>query len=94
MNSAGNLLIVNENGAVASPVLPKEGLDVISETLKVNCAAISIAGNETPGSGSVCNNHGVLLHPDVTELEGEQIESILEIISSSRTMISSSYSKF
>ena len=79
VNAAGNLLIVNENGAVASPVLPQEGLDVLSETLKVSCAAISIAGNETPGSVAVCNNHGVLLHPDVTELEVEKIESILEV---------------
>ena len=27
----------------------------------------------------MCNNHGVLLHPDVTELEVETIESILEV---------------
>ena len=33
VNAAGNLLIVNENGAVASPILPQEGLDVLSETL-------------------------------------------------------------
>ena len=29
VNAAGNLLIINENGAVASPVLPQEGLDVL-----------------------------------------------------------------
>ena len=38
VNAAGNLLIINENGAVASPVLPQEGLDVLADTLKVNCA--------------------------------------------------------
>ena len=79
VNAAGNLLIVNEHGAVASPVLPQEGLEILSETLKVSCSAISIAGNETPGSVAVCNNQGVLLHPDVTELEVETIESILEV---------------
>ena len=79
VNAAGNLLIVNENGAVASPILPQEGLDVLSETLKVSSTAISIAGNEIPGSVAVCNNHGVLLHPDVTEIEVETIESILDV---------------
>ena len=60
-------------------MLPQEGLDVLADTLKVNCAAISIAGNDTPGSVAVCNNRGVLLHPDVTEMEVETIESILDV---------------
>ena len=79
VNAAGNLLIINEHGAIASPVLPQEGLDVLADTLKVNCAAISIAGNDTPGSVSVCNNRGVLIHPDVTDIEVETIESILDV---------------
>ena len=79
VNAAGNLLIVNENGAVASPVLPQDGLDILSETLKVDCKAISIAGNDTPGSVAVCNNRGVLLHPDVAEVEVEMIEKILDV---------------
>ena len=79
VNAAGNLLIVNEYGAIASPVLHAEGIEILSETLKVNCATVSIAGNDIPGSVSVCNNKGVLLHPDVTEGEVEIIESILEV---------------
>ena len=75
VNAAGNLLVVNENGAVASPVLPEDGI----ETLKVDCVAIGIAGNDTPGSVSVCNNRGVLIHPDVSEIEVETIESILDV---------------
>ncbi len=79
VNAAGNLLIANENGAVASPVLPEDGIEVLSETLKVDCVAVGIAGNDTPGSVSVCNNRGVLLHPDVSEIEVETIESILDV---------------
>lgn len=79
VNAAGNLLIVNENGAIASPVLPEEGIEIIAETLKVKCAAVNIAGNDTPGSVSVCNNKGVLLHPDVAEAEVKIIESILQV---------------
>ena len=72
-------MVVNENGAVASPVLPEDGIEVLSETLKVDCVAIGIAGNDTPGSVSVCNNRGVLVHPDVSEMEVETIESILDV---------------
>ncbi|MDP6899479.1 MAG: translation initiation factor IF-6 [Candidatus Thalassarchaeaceae archaeon] len=79
VNAAGNLLVVNENGAIASPVLPKEGLDVLSETLKVDCVAVNIAGNDIPGSVAVCNNKGILVHPDVTESEVEIIEKILGV---------------
>jgi translation initiation factor 6 len=79
VNAAGNLLLVNENGVIASPVLPEDGLAVLSETLKVECKAVTIAGNHTPGSVAVCNNKGVLLHPDVTEAEVEIIENILDV---------------
>ena len=40
VNAAGNLLVVNENGAVASPVLPEDGIEVLSETLKVDCLSL------------------------------------------------------
>ncbi|MBN16910.1 MAG: translation initiation factor IF-6 [Candidatus Thermoplasmatota archaeon] len=79
VNAAGNLLVINENGIIASPVLPQEGLDVLSETLRVECSAINIAGNDTPGSVAVCNNKGVLVHPDITEHDVEKIESILGV---------------
>lgn len=79
VNAAGNLLVANEHGILASPVLPEEGIEVLAETLKVDCAAVSIAGNDTPGSVAVCNNKGVLLHPDVTEAEVEVIEAILGV---------------
>ena len=79
VNAAGNLLLVNDQGAIASPILPDEGLDVISEMLKVDVAAVAIAGSEIPGGAGVCNNKGVLLHPDVTEGEVEIIEDILGV---------------
>ena len=33
VNTAGNLLLVNENGVVASPSIPSAGLEIISEVM-------------------------------------------------------------
>ena len=78
VNAAGNPLVVNENGAVASPVLPEDGIEVLSETSRLTLVLpLELVGNDTPGSVSACNNRGVLVHPDVSEIEVETIESIL-----------------
>ena len=79
VNAAGNLLVANDNGVLASSVLPAEGLEILSETLKVPCAATSIAGDATTGSLAVANNKGVLVHPDATEAEVTIIEEVLGV---------------
>ena len=79
VNTAGNLLLVNENGAVASPSIPAEGLEIISEVMAVNVAATTIAGQDVVGSLGVCNDQGILLHPDVTPEEVLLIEEVLKI---------------
>ena len=35
VNTAGNLLLVNEHGAVASPSIPNDGLEIMAEVLGV-----------------------------------------------------------
>jgi translation initiation factor 6 len=79
VNAAGNLLVANDKGILASPVLPVEGLEILSETLKVPCKATSIAGDATTGSLAVANNRGVLVHPDVTEAEVTIVEKVLGV---------------
>ncbi len=44
VNTAGNLLLANETGVVASPSIPEEGLEIISEVMKVDVVATTIAG--------------------------------------------------
>ena len=74
VNTAGNLLVVNEQGAVASPSIPHEGLEILAEVLAVDVASTTIAGQDVVGSLAVTNDQGVLLHPDVTPDEAMLIE--------------------
>lgn len=79
VNAAGNLLLANEQGCLASPVVPEEGLEILSDVMKVPAANVTIAGQEVIGSLGACNDKGVVLHPDVTAEEVEIIEEILGV---------------
>ena len=79
VNTAGNLILCNENGAIASPALPEEGVEIISDIFGIPVVASSIAGEDVVGSLGVAKNHGVLLHPDVLPDEVLLIEEILQV---------------
>ena len=79
VNTAGNLLVVNEKGAVASPSIPQEGLEILAEVLAVDVASTTVAGHDVVGSLAVANDQGVLLHPDVTPDEAMLIEDVLGV---------------
>jgi len=79
VNTAGNLILCNENGAIASPSIPEDGVEIISQVLGVPVAVSSIAGEDVVGSLGVANDQGVLLHPDVHPDEVKLIEEILGV---------------
>ena len=79
VNTAGNLLVVNEQGAIASPSIPQDGLEILAEVLGVDVAATTVAGHDVVGSFAVANDNGVLLHPDVTPDEALLIEEVLGV---------------
>ena len=79
VNAAGNLLLVNEHGALASPVVPEEGLELLADVLGGPVLAGTIAGHETVGSVAVANSRGAVLHPDATEAEAEITAAALDV---------------
>tara|TARA_Y100000766_G_scaffold220916_1_gene193031 strand:- start:114 stop:776 length:663 start_codon:yes stop_codon:yes gene_type:complete len=79
VNTAGNLLLVNENGVVASPSVPHDGLEIIADVMGVDVVATTIAGQDVVGSLGVTNDQGVLLHPDITPEEVALIEEVLRV---------------
>ena len=79
VNAAGNLLICTSKGALMSPLLPEEGVELLSEVFKVPGVSTTIAGQEILGSLAVANNKGALLHPDVTISEVERIKEVLGV---------------
>lgn len=79
INTAGNLLVVNEQGVLASPAIPDEGLSILTDVMKVDVLATSIASHDVVGSMAVANDQGVLIHPDVTPQEVEAIHQVLKV---------------
>ena len=79
VNTAGNLLLCNNLGAIASPSIPNDGIEIISEVLGIPVAVSSIAGDDVVGSLALANDKGVLLHPDVLPEEAKLIEEILQV---------------
>jgi translation initiation factor 6 len=79
VNTAGNLLLANEQGCVASPSIPQDGLEILADVLGVDIIATTIGGQDVVGSLGVVNDQGVLLHPDVASDEVLLIEEILGV---------------
>ena len=79
VNAAGNLLVVNENGVLASRVVPEEGLEVLSSAMGVKAVNVTIAGQDVIGSLGAANGMGVVLHPDVSADEVAIIEKALGV---------------
>tara|TARA_B110001452_G_scaffold265470_1_gene270179 strand:+ start:11 stop:673 length:663 start_codon:yes stop_codon:yes gene_type:complete len=79
VNAAGNLIECNNNGAIVSPTVPDDGLEMISDVLGVPSLTTTVAHQDSIGSLLVANNHGILAHPDITPLEVEIIENTLQV---------------
>ena len=79
VNAAGNLIECNDHGAVVSPIVPQNGVDMIGEVLGVNAIRSKVAGHDTVGSMLVANGNGVLAHPDISRSEAESIESVMKV---------------
>ena len=73
------MLLCNENGAIASPAIPEDGVEIISEVIGVPVAISSIAGEDVVGSLGVANDSGILLHPDVLPDEVLLSEEIMGV---------------
>jgi len=79
VNAAGNLIECNAHGAVVSPIVPQNGVDMIGEVLGVDAIRSKVAGHDTVGSMLVANGNGVLAHPDVSRSEAESIGSVMKV---------------
>ena len=76
----GNLVLVNDNGGLASKLLLEEGLlNKIKEILDVELVAGEIAGSQYVGSAAIATNKGVLTHPMLKEEERELLLNVLKV---------------
>jgi translation initiation factor 6 len=79
VNTAGNLLLVNEHGIIASPSIPDDGIELLAEVFSIPVVASSIADHDVVGSVGIANDLGVLVHPDINQDEALVLEEILGV---------------
>lgn len=77
-NAFGNLILCNDNGAIISSFL-KSYRHEIEEILNVETVVYEFADYYLPGSISLTNNNGCLVHPLSTDDETAYITSILKV---------------
>ena len=77
-NAFGNLIVCNDKGAIISSLL-KEEKQNIEDVLNVEAVVYEFADNYLPGSNSLANNKGCLVHPLTKDEEIDQITSILKV---------------
>lgn len=77
-NAFGNLILCNDKGAIISTLL-KDYKDQIEDTLCVETVIYEFVNNYLPGSISLTNNNGCLVHPLTTDEEINIISDILKV---------------
>jgi translation initiation factor 6 len=75
----GNMVLANDNGAVADPRLRRPVLGKIEETLGVEAVSSEIADLPYVGSLATATNKGVLTHPLLKEDERKVLEDVLKV---------------
>ena len=75
----GNLVLANDNGAVADPRLKRGVVNKIEDTLGVEVVSNEIAGLPYVGSLATATNKGVLAHPMLKEEERKVLKDVLKV---------------
>ncbi|MEA2046149.1 MAG: translation initiation factor IF-6 [Euryarchaeota archaeon] len=79
ISAAGNVILANDNAALAHPGLSTKACEVISKTLGVPVRQGTIGGLKTVGMTAVATNQGVLVHPRLTDIELADLEDLFEL---------------
>ena len=77
--AVGNILAVNDYGAIAGPNIKEETVKVIEDTLKVPVKVYQFADSKIVGSASIVTNKGALLHRDTLSNELEFVEEFFKV---------------
>ncbi len=77
-NTFGNMILCNDKGAIISSLL-KNYKNEIEDILNVETVVYDFANYYLPGSISLTNNNGCLVHPLSSDEEIDYISSILKV---------------
>jgi translation initiation factor 6 len=79
INAAGNVILANDNAALAHPGLSKRACDAMSKTLGVKVVQGTIGGLKTVGMAAIATNKGILVHPRTSEVEIAMLEAVFDL---------------
>ncbi len=78
-NALGNLICVNDKGAIASPMIPKDQMKKIEDVLGVEVIQKKVAGYHQVGVVIVATMQGGVIHPETDEDDINTISNVLGV---------------
>jgi len=78
-NALGNLICVNDKGAIVSPMIPKDQMKKIEDVLGVEVIQKKIAGYHQVGVVIVATMQGGVIHPEADEDDINTISNVLGV---------------
>jgi translation initiation factor 6 len=78
-SAVGNIVAVNDVGAIASPFISTEAIKIIEDTLNVDVDTSSMVGKDIIGSLITVTNKGFLIDKNATSSELEYAEEIFGV---------------
>lgn len=79
MTALGNIIAVNDNGAICHPDFGPDARRKIADILDVEVVPGTIAKLPIVGANSICTNNGAIVHPMVTDEELDQLSQLLKV---------------
>jgi len=79
MTCLGNVVCVNDKGAIVHPEAGKEIIEAVENFLDVEVAKSTIGGIKTVGMAAVVTNRGGLLNPNASEWEIKRVEEVMGV---------------
>ena len=78
-NALGKLICVNDKGGVISPIIEKEYIKEIEDTLDIEVMQKRIAGFHQVGAVMKANNLGGIIHPEADEEDIKNFSNVLGV---------------
>jgi len=75
----GNLMVVNDRGAIVSELVSKKSLKSIEDVLKVEAVQASLASSKIVGSVCFVTNKGAIIHREASEEDIELVRNVLKV---------------
>jgi len=75
----GNLIVVNDKGAIVSDLLSKKSVKSIEDVLKVEVVQASLVNSKVVGSVCFTTNKGAILHREASDEDVELVKDVLKV---------------